>query len=242
MKTISNPPLYESTIWQEFNDGLRRPGGLELTEYAVDLAGLQTESLGRMLDIGCGAGITAGYISERFGIDMWGIDSSELLLNEARTAFTDRSFIKADAKKLPFEESSFGAVISECSLSLCQDLRSALKEIYRVLISCGRLIITDMYDKKTFHKNTTISKTINGKCCFERLRSIAEWQDLIRESGFNIIHNEDRSHDLASLTASIIFNYGSVDDFYTSMGLSGIDCEIKPGYFLIIAEKKKDYE
>ncbi len=242
MKTISNPPLYESAIWNELNDGLRRPGGLELTEYAVELAGLKTKSLGPMLDIGCGAGITAGYISERFGIDIWGVDSSERLLNEARENFPDCNFINADAGKLSFDEGFFGAVISECSLGLCQDLPSALTEIYRVLIREGRLIITDMYNKQTVNTGSSISKKINTECCFERLRSIAEWQRLIRESGFNIIHNEDRSHDLASLTAKIIFNYGSVYGFYRSMGLSEMDCTIKPGYFLIIAEKKKDYE
>ena len=234
MTAPSEHPLYEAGIWQELNDGLRRPGGLGLTEHAADLAGVRTPQVSRLLDVGCGAGITAGYLQSRFGMDLWGVDSSDLLLGEARRRFPRCRFITADAGALPFEDCFFDAVIAECSLSLCPDLSAVLSGIRRVLGAGGRLIITDMYDKGAEEHHPSHP----GRSCLQNLRMLSEWRECLEGARFSLLHHEDRSHDLASLAAKIVFEYGSLGEFYSAMGVAGAGCGSRPGYFLIIAQKE----
>jgi arsenite methyltransferase len=50
------------------------PGGLHLTAWAVDFCGFAPGD--RVLDVGCGYGVTGRYLSDEFGIRVVGIDIS----------------------------------------------------------------------------------------------------------------------------------------------------------------------
>ena len=52
-------------------NGLRRPGGIRLTERAASLARFPHGA--KLLDVCCGTGATVRYL-EREGYDAWGID------------------------------------------------------------------------------------------------------------------------------------------------------------------------
>ena len=51
-----------------------RPGGLHLTARAVDFCGFAPGD--RILDAGCGYGVTGRYLSDEYGIRVVGIDIS----------------------------------------------------------------------------------------------------------------------------------------------------------------------
>ena len=64
--------------------GLCRPGGLELTEYALKKAGIKPGN--KILDIGCGDGTAAAFIKEKFGCEVIGIDNDEEAVKKAKEA------------------------------------------------------------------------------------------------------------------------------------------------------------
>ncbi len=93
----------------------------------------------RILDAGCGTGLLAKKLKQ-LG-EVWGID-----IHPAALSFTRRRGVKvkkASVTKLPFENGSFDLVIC-IDVLYHQKVKSdalALKEIFRVLRSGGRLIL-----------------------------------------------------------------------------------------------------
>ncbi|MBI9106749.1 MAG: class I SAM-dependent methyltransferase [Spirochaetales bacterium] len=232
-------PLYEAPLWRDFNEGLRRPGGLELTDYALSLCGISAGA--RVLDVGCGGGFSVEYLSSRFGFITEGCDISDQMIEEARLRFPAKIFFKADTAAIPCSGGCYDAVLAECSLSICNDLSAALSEINRVLVAEGRLIITDMYLRGRGGAGTAD----NGKSCLQKLSPEWKWRKALQAEGFEILCIKERSSDLGSLIARIIFEFGSVENFYSEWLGGPDDCGVKdstakPGYFLAVCRKKGD--
>ncbi|WP_088553821.1 class I SAM-dependent methyltransferase [Calderihabitans maritimus] len=97
-----------------------------------------------ILDIGCGTGNFSLELA-RLGVKVTGIDVSEAMLAKAREKATQEGlaikFLRADARKLPFGEASFDAVVSVTALEFVPNLADALQEAYRVLKPGGRLVV-----------------------------------------------------------------------------------------------------
>jgi SAM-dependent methyltransferase len=91
-----------------------------------------------ILDLGCGDGFVAKLA---FGhpLDV-GIDSDYMALKMAFSFGHYRAPINTDAKKLPFKDSTFRTVYSNCAMEHMDDLDSVLKEIGRVLMPRGVLM------------------------------------------------------------------------------------------------------
>ncbi|HBT47758.1 MAG TPA: ubiquinone biosynthesis protein UbiE [Peptococcaceae bacterium] len=105
---------------------------------------LQPRSGMEILDIGCGTGNFSIELA-RLGARVTGIDVSEPMLEKAREKAAREGvtvrFLRADARRLPFEEGTFDAVVSVTALEFVTDLRAALQEAYRVLRAGGRLVV-----------------------------------------------------------------------------------------------------
>ncbi len=106
-----------------------------------------TESM-RVLDLGCGHGRIANRLAAR-GIGVTGLDASPLFTERARRsalqqALTNVEYVLGDMRSLPFESTSFDAVISWfTSFGYFDDgeNRRVLDEARRVLRPGGRLAI-----------------------------------------------------------------------------------------------------
>jgi SAM-dependent methyltransferase len=103
-----------------------------------------------LLDIGCGAGVDTLIAATMVGKEGWvvGIDLIPAMLKRAhenlrKTTFDNVSFQEASGEKIPFTEASFDVVISNGVFNLIPDKLNALREVFRVLKTSGRLMIAD---------------------------------------------------------------------------------------------------
>ncbi|MDY6794002.1 MAG: methyltransferase domain-containing protein [Actinomycetota bacterium] len=128
---------YESSfLWRWFF----RPLHKRLLEW---IQPLQEE---RILDVGCGTGALA-YLLSNEGAESWGADISPGMLELARERAGEAArhrFVEASADALPFDMETFDRVISVISFHHYPDPHESIKEMYRVLVPGGHILICDM--------------------------------------------------------------------------------------------------
>ena len=104
------------------------------TEVAVRLLG---EPSGRLLDLGCGTGARTASFHD-VGWEVTGIELSEDMLRRARERGLD--VVQGRAEALPFEDSSFDAVVSLWTHTDVDDFPAAVAEVARVLRPGGPFV------------------------------------------------------------------------------------------------------
>jgi SAM-dependent methyltransferase len=195
-----------------------RPGGLAITGRAVAYCGFPVGS--RIIDVGCGSGLTVEFLRGEYELDATGVD--------VNTAGINRYLSKAPAEQLPFESASAEGIIMECSLSLFIDQITALKESHRVLKNGGRLIISDMYARGNAARLTGRLGRIDRRETIETL---------VTRNGFYIELWEDYTHLLQTWWGQMIIDPG-MESFCKSTGCSPeLLKRIKPGYFLMVVSR-----
>ena len=116
-------------------------GGRAATDRLVELCGITSST--RVLEVGCGVGVTSNYLAAEVGCALTSVDLSEKMVGwaaqrAARRGVADRiSFLVADAQALPFADGSFDAVISESVTAFAPDQHRAVGEYRRVLAPGG---------------------------------------------------------------------------------------------------------
>ena len=137
-----------------------------------------------VLDVGCGPGHVAGYLSER-GLDATGVDLSPAMVEIARRLNPEIPFHVADMRELPAADSSVGGIAAFYSVIHIprKDVPAVLLEFRRVLILSGRLLVA-------VHggSGTIMSQDFMGKQApFEAtLFEKDELVDLITSAGFEV--------------------------------------------------------
>lgn len=100
-----------------------------------------------ILDIGCGDGIFDLEMARR-GARIEALDLSNSALERAQWRAKQLglaqkiNFLHGDATRLPYKDSSFDIVISNCVLEHIPGDQEVLKEVHRVLKTSGSLVIT----------------------------------------------------------------------------------------------------
>ncbi len=116
---------------------------LEIVQELLDSSIDNTED-NSVLDVGCGPGMIAGYLGEHkyeyFGLDL----SMEMLLDHKNRFGRRRSnhLVLGNMEKLPYEDSSFDAVLCLGALEYLEDATLAIQEQARVLKKDGHIIIS----------------------------------------------------------------------------------------------------
>lgn len=101
----------------------------------------------RVLDVGCGTGeLERRLVAAHPNWHLTGVDLSEKMLTVARRKLAGHpqvSFRQAPAEDLPFPENHFDLVVSASALHYFSDPEAALREMRRVLLPSGALLLLD---------------------------------------------------------------------------------------------------
>jgi SAM-dependent methyltransferase len=103
-------------------------------------AALPEPALPRVVDLGCGGGLTLAALRERFGpgLELIGVERREPELDPALAART----VVADLNKpLPFEDESIGAAVCHNTLEALLSVDAFLGEVARVLAPGGHFLL-----------------------------------------------------------------------------------------------------
>jgi SAM-dependent methyltransferase len=119
--------------WADLAESHNQP----LFEAVLDAAGVGPGT--RLLDVGCGTGLTLVLAAQRGAIPS-GLDVSPGLLAIARERLPDADLQDGDMESLPFAETSFDAVTGVNAFQFAGDPRRALSEAARVLRPGGRVV------------------------------------------------------------------------------------------------------
>ena len=92
----------------------------------------------KVLDLGCGTGLTPGKLSLPAEWHFVGADISREAVKQAAHQFPDRTFVLAAEETLPFANAQFDRVVANVSLPY-MNIPIALAEIHRVLMPNGKL-------------------------------------------------------------------------------------------------------
>lgn len=233
-----------------------RPGGLELTGRALELAGLRPGQA--LLDVGCGDGTAAAYARDTFGLSVRCVDTDPAAVEKAKARGLDAQNASADA--LPFPSRGFDAVMMECVFTVLDRQEEAIHEAYCMLRPGGSLILTDLYcrtpDLARFekehkaamalfrrprnHEDCSSGDHLPSPYCQDGAVVRQGLTELLEELELTVEVFEDHTDDLKGFLGQAILDYGSLQAYFEREG-SWKPCLATAedlGYFLLVARKK----
>ncbi|WP_088101971.1 class I SAM-dependent methyltransferase [Halalkalibacter urbisdiaboli] len=170
----------------EFGVGGSHPGGLLLTKKLLDNEEIQSSS--SILDIGCGTGLSAYYLYEKYQCDVKACDIHPMMIEKANQRFKLANYpievVYGDAEALDFPDCSFDYLLSE-SVTAFTDSRYSLKEYWRVLKPQGRLIAVEMVHDESLPKPD--QEKIKAFYRFQSFLTIDQWKQKLFENNFSSI-------------------------------------------------------
>jgi arsenite methyltransferase len=177
------------------------PGGLEITKELAELCHIQEGS--KVLDVASGTGESACYLAENFGCEVVGVDISDYMIQRAQQKAQKRhlnvEFKQGDAHHLPFEDDTFDAVLSECTMCLL-DKERAIGEMVRVARPGGRVGMHDVCWKETTPEHLK-QRLVEREG--ESPETLDGWKSLFEKAMLTDVETEDRSHVIPLWTQDI---------------------------------------
>jgi len=151
-----------------------------------------------IVDLGSGAGIDVFLSANKVGREgkVIGIDMTDEMLEKARKNAKDFGYANVEFRKgdidsgIPLDDNTADLVISNCVINLTVDKTSAFKEVYRILKSDGRMVVSDLVADR---KRTDAIDAEKWSSCIDGALAKEDYLAAIRMASFNnIIVLEER--------------------------------------------------
>ncbi len=174
-------------------------------EYVLSAQLLDLRESSGILDVACGTGNYTRYFAKvvESKVPIVGVDLSWPMLKKAkeyiaRDEIENVSFVRADATRLPFGDTSFDRVHCSGALYLIPDVDAALREFYRVS-KPGALLVVGAFTQSS---NVAMRFLKNMSANLIQLRFFDEEELIsrIEKVGFRVI-NENAEGDAITIKA-----------------------------------------
>jgi ubiquinone/menaquinone biosynthesis C-methylase UbiE len=142
------------------------------------------------VDLGSGRGSDVLRMADSAGPDgfAYGIDVSDGMLEKAsstakRLGATNVRFIKSDLEDIRLDDGIADVVISNCAINHAADKRRVWKEIYRILKTGGRFVVSDIYSTREVpEKHRSDPRAVAE--CWAGAVTRDEYLETVAEAGF----------------------------------------------------------
>src|SRR6266480_2254684 len=199
-------PARQQVRAETFGEDLGQNSWLTAGEWRSFIEWLELESDSEVLDVGCGSGGPACFLTRTVGARVTGVDLDEDAVATASEMARDLGlepiarFEHADAgRALPFDDRRFDTVVCVDSIHQLPDRRLALSEWHRVLKPGGRVLFTDP---------VVVTGLVSGEELAPRssigffvLAVTGENERLLAEAGFELVRREDMGSDVSDLAS-----------------------------------------
>lgn len=152
----------------------------------------------RVLDLGSGAGSDVFRAASAVGPSglVIGVDMTPEMIARARRIAAEREYANVefrlgDIESLPIQDASVDVILSNCVLNLVPDKPRAFAEMYRVLRSGGRFIVSDIVTRGLIPESTRSDVELWAACLAGAIDE-EDYLGKLRAAGFR---------DVASLEA-----------------------------------------
>ena len=141
---------------------------------------------GQLIDLGCGPGQTTKFLFDNGFTDTIGIDISTEMVSVAKQTNPNLNFQQADILNLKYQDNSFGSAIAFYSIVHFDydQVRTALKEIERVLVDKGELLFTFHIGDNIVHLDNFLDHQVEIDFHFFE---VAKIKNILAETGLEIV-------------------------------------------------------
>jgi len=158
---------------------------MKLEERAVlDL--LPETTAGAALDLGCGSGRYLRILRARGSQPVFGLDLSRPMLVRARSHGAD--LVQSDIELISMKTAGLYLVVCALALGHIRDLRSAMREISRILVPGGTVIYSEIHPngsrlgwRRTFRGNDGVQYSVRSN-----LHTVADHLNACGDAGLMI--------------------------------------------------------
>jgi ubiquinone/menaquinone biosynthesis C-methylase UbiE len=193
-----------SVHWGVFDQGTGKDflkACANLNQIMIERGKIDQDS--KVLDLGCGNGTTAIWLSEAQGCHVTGVDLSGVRIGNANNARDGRhselqsrlAFEKASATELPFEDGTFTHVWSQAVIYHVHDKEDAPREAFRVLQDGGIMVFEDLIKPKN-DISPDAQKYVYDRLMFDTEFSFTSYQVALEAQGFKILEAHNFSEHL----------------------------------------------
>jgi len=169
-----------------------------------------------VLDLGCGRGEETVQAARLAGPEgkATGLDLTEGMIAKAREHAArenaeNTKFVQGDIEALPFEDSVFDSVMSNCVINHARDKKRVFSEIHRILRPRGRFVVSDAVSKFPLPQEVKNDPEAWAQC-FGGAVTEEEYLGAIGSAGFREIEVLNRreylknGYDFISLTIKAV--------------------------------------
>jgi SAM-dependent methyltransferase len=143
--SASQSKAYMSFCEQLYGRDLCQAGFSDMKQIDAMISFLQLTDVCQCLDLGCGTGLVAEYISGQTGAKVYGVDycpeAIEIALSHTKEKRGHLYFQEDNLDSLEFPEHSFDAIISIDTLYMPNDLGATIQRMVDLLKMDGRIAI-----------------------------------------------------------------------------------------------------